>query len=146
LTCPSLTPTTVKKAASEDYYKSFANNYSDEFEKKSTDQSSGGGGINVIEVVNVSGNGASSGTNEERKKASGELKTMLSKKWGYRRGSVPNLNRAIGGANLALGHYSAGTAVQGDIPLPKLETSYEGAESVDTLPTYQEVLFLIRVK
>jgi hypothetical protein len=64
----------------------------------------------------------------------------------YRRGSVPNLNKAIGGADLALGHYSAGTAVQGDIPLPEQETSDDGEKNVNILPTYQEVLFLIRVK
>lgn len=34
----------------------------------------------------------------------------------------------------------------GRCPLPQLETSYEGDESVNILPTYQEVLFLIRVK
>ncbi len=34
----------------------------------------------------------------------------------------------------------------GDVPLPQLETSYDGDESMNILPTYQEVLFLIRVK
>jgi hypothetical protein len=42
--------------------------------------------------------------------------------------------------------YTDGTAVLGDVPLPQLETSYDGDESVNILPTYQEVLFLIRVK
>jgi hypothetical protein len=46
----------------------------------------------------------------------------------------------------APGLYTDGTAVLGDVPLPQMQTSDDGDQSVPILPTYQEVLFLIRVK
>lgn len=66
----------------------------------------------------------------------------------YRRGAVSATayDRVMGGAELAKGHYSAGTAVQGSITVPEQQTEDSGDEKVNILPTYQEVLFLIRVK
>jgi hypothetical protein len=55
----------------------------------------------------------------------------------YRRGSVSNLNRALLGAELALGHYSAGTAVLGAIPLPQL--THDDALCYDSLRLLQSV-------
>jgi hypothetical protein len=60
---------------------------------------------------------------------------------------MSNLDWGVLGTRLtAPGRYSDGTAVLGDVPLPQLVTSDEGDASVNILPTYQEVLFLIRVK